>query len=337
MAVTIFFFKQDGSFDVSNKLSSLNNNQADFYWVNVQIEDTAELPEVAKFFKLHELSVEDCMTPLHFPKIEDHGSYIFAIFRGLKSKLDIWEDLVKYEDITRETEEENLTHKLALYYSKNFLVSVETISVPWVDALIRQLKSQDKFQATFAPPLYLFYRLIDVLVDRFLRGLSEFNDTIDTLEDLAIEDTEEFQISYILQIKRKLTYLRQISKDQELVTQKIEYTDDITSDKAMKKYFRDIRDHAVDISKTIEKQISDVLSIRDAYLAMVNVRLGDIMRILAIITTIAVPLNVIVGLYGMNFDVIPLLHNKLGFWIISISMIFICVAMLVFFKKKRWL
>ena len=337
MAVTIFFYKQDGTFEVSNKLSSLSKKQSDFYWVNVQIEDTAELPEVAKFFKLHELSVEDCMTPLHFPKIEDHGAYIFAIFRGLKSKLDIWDDLVKYEDITRETEEENLTHKLAIYYSKNFIVSVQTIPVPWVEALIRQSKSQDKFTSQFTPPLYLFYRLVDVLIDRFLRGLSEFDETIDTLEDLAIEDTEEFQISYILQIKRKLTYLRQLSKDQELVTQKIEYTDDITSDKAMKKYFRDIRDHAADISKTIEKQVSDVLSIRDAYLAMVNVRLGDIMRILAIITTIAVPLNVIVGLYGMNFDVMPLLHNELGFWIVSISMVAICIAMLVFFKKKRWL
>ncbi|MGI6680503.1 MAG: magnesium transporter CorA family protein [Bdellovibrionota bacterium] len=337
MAVTIFFFKQDSTFEVSNKISSLSNMKADYYWVNVQIEDTAELPQIAKFFKLHELSVEDCMTPRHFPKIEDHGAYIFAIFRGLKSKLDIWEDLVKYEDITRETEEENLTHKLALYYSKSFLISVQTIQIPWLEALIRQIKSQDSITSQFTPPLYLFYRLVDVLVDRFSRGLSEFNEAIDTLEDLAIEETEDFKISYILQIKRKLTYLRQISKDQELVAQKIEYTTDITLDHSMKKYFRDIRDHTIDISKTIDKQISDVLSIRDAYLALVNVKLGDIMRILAIITTIAVPLNVIVGLYGMNFEVIPLLHNESGFWIVSVSMVIICVLMLLFFKKERWL
>ncbi len=337
MAVTIFFHKQDGQFEVSNKLSSLQEKTADYYWVNVKIEDTAELAEIAKFFKLHELSVEDCMTPLHFPKMEDHGAYLFAICRGLKSNLDIWEDLVKYEDISREAEEENLTHKVALYYSKKFLISVETITVPWIEALIRQIKGNDSLNTHFSPPLFLFHRIIDILIDRFLRGLSEFDDTIDTLEDLAIEETEDFQISYILQIKRKLTYLRQISKDQELVIQKIENTDDVIEDKAMKKYFRDIKDHATDISKTIDKQISDVLSIRDAYLALVNVRLGDIMRILAVITTIAVPMNVIVGLYGMNFDAIPLLHNRLGFWIISTIMITLCIVMLMFFKKKKWI
>lgn len=337
MSVSIFFYKQDGQFEVSNKISSLQDKKADFYWINVRIEDTAELPEIAKFFNLHELSIEDCMTPLHFPKIEDQGTYIFAIFRGLKSNLDIWEDLVKYEDISRGTEEETLTHKVALYYSKNFIISVETITVPWIEALIRQLKSNNSLSSPFSPPLFLFYKIIDILVDRFLRGLSEFDDTIDTLEDLAIEETDNFQISYILQIKRKLTYLRQISKDQELVIQKIEYTNDIIKDSAMKKYFRDIKDHAADISKTIDKQISDVLSIRDAYLALVNVKLGDIMRVLAVITTIAVPMNVIVGMYGMNFDNIPLLHSEIGFWIVSTIMIAICIVMIIFFRKKKWI
>lgn len=337
MAVTIFLFNQDSTIEVSNRLSILNEKKAKYYYVNVRIEDTAELSEVAKFFKLHELSVEDCMTPLHFPKIENHGAYIFAILRGLKSNLDIWDDLVKYEDISREAEEETLTHKLALYYSKDFIISVETINVPWVEALMRQLKSMHKYEGTFPPPVYLFHKLIDVLIDRFLRGLSSFNNTIDTLEDLAIEETDDFQISYILQIKRKLTYLRQISKDQELVVQKIENSDDMIQDKAMKKYFRDIRDHASDILNTIDKQISDVLSIRDAYLALVNVKLGDIMRILAIITTIAVPINVIAGFYGMNFDAIPFLHSELGFWLVVIVMALLCYLMLLFFKKKKWI
>jgi magnesium transporter len=79
------------------------------------------------------------------------------------------------------------------------------------------------------------------------------------------------------------------------------------------------------------------MSLRDAYLAVVNVRLGDIMRILAVITTIATPLNVLVGFYGMNFEFIPLLHNPGGFWIILVSMIMLSIIMVLYFRKKRWL
>ena len=126
-------------------------------------------------------------------------------------------------------------------------------------------------------------------------------------------------------------------RDQRVVISRLAHEATLIRERQLRRYFRDIEDHAIAISKTIDTQIDSLSGIRDVYFASVNVQLGDIMRVLAVITTIAVPLNLITGMYGMNFKIIPLMDEPLGFWSITGTMLVIAILMLLFFRKKKWI
>lgn len=301
-------------------------------WIDIQTDNAEELLELGKRYHLHELALEDALTPGHHPKLEDHGSYIFMIFRALKPLYGIDGDELEEEEI----EEEEHTSGLAIFLAPRFIITHRMKDMGWMDALVRQVKAlPDPLMK--GGPYDVAHRIIDVLVDRFQRGVSFFDDLIDTLEEQIVEEPEDFEIAKILGSKRELQTLRHIVRDQRVVVMRMLNEIPSIREGRLRRYFKDIDDHLLAIMSTIDKQIDNFHGLRDVYFAMANVRLGDIMRILAVFTTIAVPLNLVVGLYGMNFDMIPLLHNPKGFWMIMGAMLMVAMVMLLFFRRNRWI
>lgn len=314
-------------------------------WIDVETEDSAELNLVAKHFGLHELSVEDCLTPGHFPKLEDYGRYLFIVLRSLLpfSALNKLAPSLDNSDVdlahlqNDETEEDDrFTRKIALFLGPDFLITFRRKEVLWLDAVTRQASKHPE-SLLAGGPVVLAHRVIDALVDRLLRGLDFFDDLIDSLEDRSIEHSEDFELGQILDVKRGLASLRQMARDQRAVIVRLAVDESVIRDPQQRRYFKDIDDHSIEVVTRIEKQLDRLGNIRDVYFALANVRLGDTMRILAVITTVAAPLNIVVGLFGMNFEAIPLLHNPYGFWLIGISMVVLTFMTLLYFRRKRWL
>jgi len=313
-------------------LSSIPENAT--VWIDIQSEEEEELATVAAHFGLHELTIEDCLSPGHSPKLEDYGKYLFMIFRGLNPAYALEEVEGREED--EEVEEEEYTTAVAIYLSENYMITHRLREVPWLNTVGRQVKQVPE-QTIALGTARLAHRVIDVLIDRFTRGLTYFEELIDKIEDKAIESPESFDMSQVIELKRSMSTVRQIMRDQRVVISRLVNEPSLVGNSQLQRYFKDVEDHAVAIINTMEKQIDNLVGLRDVYFAMTNVRLGDIMRILAVITTIAVPLNLVVGLYGMNFKAIPLLEDPRGFWVILVAMLAVAILMLVFFRKKRWI
>lgn len=306
-------------------------------WVDVETRDPEELGTVAKLFKLHELTVEDCLDRGHSPKLEDFGSYVFMIFRGLKPLQLISEDENELDlEPTDEDDEEPYTRAVSIYLGERYVITHRNDEVPWLDALLRQVTQIPERTLARGTDM-LAHRIIDVLIDRFTRGLGAFEDVIDRLEGVAIQAPEDFELSDVLELKRGLGALRQVMRDHKVGISRLAHDRALIGEQKVRRYFRDVDDHATAAIKQIDKQIEMLVGIRDVYFAMANVRLGDIMRILAVITTIAVPLNIVVGLYGMNFAAIPLLDSPYGFWLVIAIMSILTCAMLLFFRRNRWI
>jgi magnesium transporter len=337
-------------FDTVESLKDLRPSET--VWIDIVSTGRDEIAGVAAHFGLHELSVEDCVTPGHFPKIDDYGQYLFMVFRALKTGEEIekvWETLLADQpesdtDPARQgrprqsenIEDGKLTRKLAVFLSEKYVVTYRRHERPWIQAVAQQvLQSADKYLAQGTD--VVAHRLIDALTDRFQHGLNFFEQIITRAEDSSLESSHEFSMSQILELKRALTWLRQITRDQRLVTSKLAFEGFPCIRPKQRRYFKDIDDHVLEIQNVIEKQIDSVGGVRDAYFASVNVRLNDTMRILAIITTIAAPLNILVGLYGMNFEFMPLLHHQAGFWLMLALIVIISGLMLCYFRRRRWL
>lgn len=346
MATTIIDFEEGQEIKVYDSLDSIGEitpNRS--IWVDIQTDDFAELSQLASTFGFHELTIEDCLTPGHFPKLDDYGSYLFMILRGIKSWSEVeevWEEdspgseNSSAQDGESKEELESFTRKVALFLSHNLVVTYRRKEVPWLDALVRRAQTRPDL-ALAEGPEGVAHSVIDVLTDRFMRGLGFFDSMVDQLEDVALEKPDNFEVQELFEVKRELVYLRQVARSQRSVVSQLANDPTLISDGQRRRYFKDIDDHTQAIVTNLDKAIQSVISIRDSYLAMANVRLGDTMRVLTVITTIAAPLNIVVGLYGMNFAAIPLLHDPYGFWFVLAAMFLVGLLMLAYFRKKRWI
>lgn len=349
MTIRVYSYDEEGGLLFEEGIGALElASRGSCVWVDIETKDPEILEAVATKFNLHELSIEDCLTPGHFPKLDDYGSYLFMIFRGLKP----FQNLRKLNPLLEEEDndspptrapnaEENehtdrATRKVAMYLSDRFVITYRRKEVNWLDAVARQVNQYPE-QTIAQGPETVAHKVVDVLVDRSLRGLEFFDRLIDDLEDKSVETPEEFEMADLLSVKRTLASLRIVMRDQRSVISKLATDKSMIKDAQRRRYFKDIDDHAITIINSLDKLIDETLGLRDAYFAMANVRLGDTMRILAVITTIGVPLHIVVGLYGMNFTAIPLLHNPHGFWFIVVLMIALAILMLFYFRNKRWI
>jgi len=332
--LTIYCYNQAGQLSIEEDMNALQNLPNDsVIWMDIESSDPELMNRVAETFHLHELAIEDCLTPGHYPKIEDYGQYLFMIFRSLIVPSNSEDDFHKIDD---EIEEEENTRAVAIFLAKNFIISHRMREVSWLDAVGRQIK-QIPERTIEAGSDAIAYRIIDVLIDRFTRGLNTFEDKIDALENMAIEQPDEFEIPFVNETKRELSTLRHIMRDQRVIITRLAQETSLIRERQLRRYFKDVEDHAIAIITTIDKQIEATVGVRDVYFAMANVRLGDIMRILAVITTVAVPMNLVVGMYGMNFDVIPLSHDPYGFWLIMAGMTLLAIGTLYLFKRNHWI
>ena len=329
-------FRQiNGNIQVSEDLSILNSIGVDeTVWIDIESSEQSEFHDIAVKYNLHELSLEDTYTPGHSPKIDQYGNYYFIILRSLKPNFEL-NQLFEAEH-WNEVEEEKYSVAVNIYLSANFIITHRQKELPWLDAAIRQTKLHPESIQKLGID-GVAYRIMDILTDRFLRDLIFFDKVIDKSEVTALKNTDDFDLPTLMDLRRDLNTLRQISREQRVIISRLASDPDVVRDRARRRYFKDIDDHQLAILKMLDKQIESISSVRDVYFAMSNVKLSDIMRVLAVITTIAVPLNIVVGMYGMNFEALPFGHSPYGFWVVIIVLILITILMLGYFKKNKWI
>lgn len=338
MSLTIFAFDKSQSFRMLSSISAIPDlSTLECVWIDVETTQREDLNEIAQRFNLHELTLEDSLDRNHLPKLEDYGSYLFLIFRGLALRSPVIRpDDTEDSEEEGHSDEEDFTSQVAMYLSEKFVITIRTNDIPWFEAVLRQVKQHPEKTMAMGPDA-IAHRVIDVGIDRFERGLELFDKKIDSLEEAAIGRLEEFEMYEILDLKRELIALRQIARSQRAIILRLSNETSPVVEPERRRYFKDIDDQAVSLINILDKLVDNIQGVRDAYFAMSNVRLGDTMRILAIITTILAPLNIMVGIYGMNFEVMPLLHDRNGFWMVVGILLGTTAAMLLYFRKKRWL
>jgi magnesium transporter len=333
MKLNITCFSEATGLIESEDLAILDTGEFETVWLDIETDSTEEFQPIADKFELHELTIEDCFTPNHSPKLENFRNYDFFVFRSLKYGTAL-ETSLATEDW--DELEEKHTWAVNIYLGYKFIITHRREEVPWLDAAFRQVAQRP--ERVFARGVdSLIHRIIDVMITRFMRSLRYYEIQIDSFEEQALKKPENFDMSAMLELKRDFTGVKQIMINQRAIIARLSSDSTLISSRLQRRYFKDIDDLAVAILNLIDKHLETLVNARDVYFAMTNVKLGDIMRVLAVITTVGVPLNVIVGLYGMNFTILPFSHHEQGFWMIVGTLLFLTLIMLFFFKRRGWL
>jgi magnesium transporter len=290
-------------------------------WVNVSgLHDTEHIKQIGEKFNIHPLVLEDILNTETRPKIEVADKYVFIAMKMLTYNTD--EDEIVTEQVS---------FILGDTFVFSFLEKSDNIFNPINDRITNNYGRVRKQQSD-----YLFYALMDVVVDQYFLLLEQIEQNIESLDDEVISSADRSQIEKIYNLKNKLLLTRRsIWPLREIFTRLIREESKLINKKIVP-YLRDLLDHTIQVTETIELQREITTGIMETHLSMMSFKMNEVMKVLTIIATIFIPLTFIVGIYGMNFEYMPELSWRWAYVAVWGVMISVVIVMISYFRRKKW-
>lgn len=303
-------------------LPELLKDESAVIWIDMESPTADDEQILLDVFKFHPLTVEDCRENRHYPKIEEFDGYIYFIVHGVTA--DISPDRFN-------------TIELDGFLGPNYVITYHHAMFRSINNVKQLLRTTPI--ACQRGPAFLLHQILDQIVDFYSPVLDDFDDRIDRLEQdiFALKRPNSEILTDIMALKRSVLRLRRISGKQMDILHRMSRGEFVLIPNDMRPFYRDVYDHlirVVDLSESYRDLISGSL---DAYLSVVSNRMNEIMKVLTIFSAIMLPLTFIAGVYGMNFDNMPELHSRYGYFAVIVVMLVVAVGMLMFFKRRGWI
>ncbi len=313
--------KIEENFTVAD-LPELLKDESAVIWVDMEKPTEADEDVLLNVFKFHPLTVEDCRENRHYPKIEEFEGYLYFIVHGVTA--DISPDRFN-------------TIELDGFLGSNYVITYHHDTFRSINN-VKQLLRTTPVACHRGTP-FLLHQILDQVVDYYSPVLDDFDDRIDQIEDqiFNLQKPNNQILAEIMGLKRSVLRLRRISGKQMDILHRMSRGEFALIPVDMRPFYRDVYDHlvrVVDLAESYRDLISGSL---EAYLSVVSNRLNEIMKVLTIFSAIMLPLTFIAGVYGMNFDNMPELKSRYGYFAILGLMIVIAIGMLYFFRRRGWI
>lgn len=297
-------------------LDSLKNS-----WINVDGLRKADVEDLGGHFGIHPLIIEDILSVGQRPKMDDINGLLFCLL-----------NMLTYNEQTHDIESE----QISLILGKAFVISFQEEPLKDVFNPLREKIKIAGSKIRLNKADYLFYSLIDMIVDNYFVVMEKFGEGIESLEEDIIRRGDTGTLSKVNALRKEMIFLkRSISPVRELINGIMRSESELVDEKTMK-YFKDVYDHIIQANELAENYRDMMINLQDLYLNNVNLRMNQVMKVMAIVTCLMAPATVIGGIFGMNFERIPWLHNQFGFYIAVGMMLIIPIWMLWMFKKRGW-
>jgi magnesium transporter len=291
-------------------------------WIDVVgIHEPKVIEQIGCQFHIHPLLMEDIMNTTQRPKIDDLGKYICLILK-----------LITFDEKAMELRIE----QLSLVFSDDFVLSFQESESGIFKALrdrIRNSLGRIRRMGTD----YLAYTLMDAVVDHYFVVMEKMGEKIDDLENEVVANPKRETLRGVQQLRDEILLVRRSVWPLREVVSLLEKADSPLVDKSTSFFFRDVYEHTIQVMDTVDTYRDILSGMFDIYLSSISNRLNEVMKVLTIIATLFMPLTFLAGVYGMNFEHMPELKWQYGYFTLWGVMIVIAMAMLVYFRKKKWI
>lgn len=295
-------------------------------WVDFMSEPEQIAEPILRSFNFHPLAIDDALQETHTPKIDDWGDYIYIVLNVMNYKREhgVFESEVDELDI---------------FLGKNFVVTFHDQLISAVEDVWSACQRDTRH--LHDGPDHLLYRITDSLVNSYMPLVEQIDNQLDQIEDHVFENPSRNTLEQIFALKRILQSMRRIILPQREVLNKLARDDYRVIDPKDRVFFRDIYDHLVrlhDINESLRDLVSGAM---DTYLSVINNRMNEVMKTLAIITTLFMPITFVTGFFGMNF--FEPVANLVGwttrqvFEITVGIMLGLPIVMYLWMRRRTWL
>ena len=320
----ISVFNYDATRVEENKHQSINDllpykEKPGIVWINIDGIKKAEVEEISQHFSIHALLVEDILSVGQRPKTDEVEGVLYCLLNML------------YFNSEKKTVE---TEQVSIILGGNYVISLQEDATRDVFNPIRLRLKSPKSQLRQRTADYLLYSMIDLIVDNYFLVMENLGEQIELLEEEVAKRSNKRSLARINQLRKELIVLkRNIAPVRDLVGSIIRSESELLEDRTTK-YFKDVYDHITQAFDLSENYRDVMMSIQDLYLSNVNLKMNEAMKIMAVVTSLLAPATVIGGVFGMNFDIIPISHHPKGFYIAIAMMVLSPLLMLTWFRRK---
>jgi magnesium transporter len=336
--LSIISFDKESLFELPvqnlNDIHQRMNQYPDLlHWIEIRgFGDKNLLESICAEFDIHRLEMEDVISTYQRPKMEEHKDHLFFVTRVLTRSQD---GLMRND-------------QLSLFVGKKFVISMQEQYDDYFEPVRSRIRT-GKGNLRNSGTDYLMYTLLDSIVDTYFPILEAIGDKLDELEDELFLKPNRISLQKIQTIKRELiVFRRTVFAERDKINDVLRTHTNFVNDQT-KLFLRDTYDHIIQVMDLVESYKEITASLMDIYLSSVSNRMNQIMKVLAVISTIFIPLTFIVGVYGMNFpdqnpvtgEKLPLnmpeLYSPYGYIGVMLFMFLLSIIQLYIFWRKGWL
>ncbi|UTH14272.1 magnesium/cobalt transporter CorA [Macrococcus equipercicus] len=289
---------------------------AKWLWVDLSEPTTHENLLLSQYFHFHPLSIEDAVSVRQRPKYKEYDDYLFFVFHAIDLKTMLPEEIDVF-----------INSSMVVTYHKEHSEEVDKV---WNSVICK--RANEKLTTA-----EVMYRTLDAIVDNYFPFVYELEDKVFSFEDQhSVDISTEELIEETFDLREDLLIIRRTVLPMKDLVYRLLEGRIMELSKKQKIFLHHINDHLVKQAEMIDSSREMTADIRDNYISLNSFKMNNIMKILTIYSVIFMPLTLIAGIYGMNFDVMPELHWKYGYLAVWLLMIGISLGMIYYFKKKKW-
>ncbi|MEO6070110.1 MAG: magnesium/cobalt transporter CorA [Chitinophagaceae bacterium] len=304
---------------VEESFSYKGNNEVT--WINIDGIRKKDIESIGQHYGIHPLIVEDIISIGQRPKMDEVDNILYCLL-----------NMLYFNDKTNTVEQE----QISIVLGNDFVISFQEDPQRDVFNPIREKLKVANSKLRQRGADYLCYSMLDMIVDNYFLVMEKLSDKIEQVEEEVIRKSSKLTLSHINQLRKELIVLkRNIAPVRDLVGSIIRSESDLMEERTTK-YFKDVHDHIIQAHDLSENYRDIMVSMQDLYINNVNLRMNEVMKVMAIVTCLLAPATVIGGIFGMNFELIPTLHDTWGFYSAVALMFLIPAWMLIMFKRRGW-
>jgi magnesium transporter len=290
-------------------------------WINIDGIRKNDVELICTHYGVHYLIIEDIMSVGQRPKMDEMEPVLFCLL-----------NMLYFNEKSNSVE----TEQISIVLGKNFVLSFQEDAHRDVFDPIRERLRTAGSRIRQAGADYLCYALIDMIVDHYYLVMEKIGERIEELEEKIVRSSNTRALAEINNLRKELIVLkRNVSPVRDLVNGFVRSESELLEEKTSK-YFKDIYDHIVQATELAENYRDMMMNLQDLYLSNVNLKTNEVMKVMAVVTCLLAPATVIGGIFGMNFDRIPYLHNQYGFFIAIGLMVLVPIWMIMVFRRRGW-
>jgi magnesium transporter len=330
-----------------NQLSEVDEllkykNKSKTSWININgLSDIAAIKRLCELYEIHYLTIEDVLNTKQQAKTEMFDDYTFLSVKTIQQEKNFRHPKKgqgKRRGFWKRKEEEIdefLIDQVSIIIMRNVLITFQEISGDSFDSIRKRITS-NKGGIRKMGTEYLAYAIIDAIVDEYFHSLNHLEEDIENLEERATKTSDDAFIGEIQDTKKYLLQIRRAISPLRDNVSTINRQEKIFHTSKLKPFMQDLNDHLNETMTMVDHHREWLSNIMDVNLSVLSHQMNKVMKILAIISAIFIPLTLITGIYGMNFEHMPELEHPFAYPIVLGSIGLIAITMLVIFKVRRW-